>query len=706
MFEGSKKGLIDTKKFRKCVLEKSNTRLGLQINTISEGSGAYLKNATGLINLLDSSYKTSVPSPLYAQQLEGVTLESGRFLCTVEEAINDLIFSTTRGEFFSQNIASFLFPGNRFSQTDSTDVLVRNFYLSIIKAYFGGSTKSNIEDSLEQFIGAPIGLIENYLTDRDLSRDTFDKFKQFTFQVLINADDPRIDDLNLAQKDTEFLLNIIKPAHTYFEANLIFEELLEVFQAGCELIVDEQGLPIVTPDGFETKAKLSPTSICATSHFDLYDYGYEDTRKQCQTKNLLYVENEDIANQAAPRYARSVIGGMWSSSDKSLYHTNKAPLMKETGELADSPSDVEVFVNGTQVTVLEIYALSGVVKLASIPNITDTVTINYWYGKGVTTTLNTNDLDTVLNNWNENSTEYPYKSVLWPAEDFTSDAPEPLQNNYTYKGFDLFYSSVLNCPETLLYNEFNLRNRLNDALPFNSLVLDTYHTTLGEDTSLIPKSLDKTDKWNRLNLQALALTKPCHKLTVKEDKILGEIHKTLYHPFFSALEIENTTNNGQEELVSSVCEQDTFSLDFDFSNSAAENLEKLKSYDHFHTNIHEANSEYVLNGENHGQVHIRIDDLQSETVTPVLEDMDTLDMNLFEKEYYQNPWFITNDTEANDTGEVLPGTRLDDGNIEVVYTYGYNPPFTLTEPSDLLTKQPPVLNVSTPFLTHIDIHPI
>ena len=134
-FGGNTNGFTDTKSFRRCVLEKANQRLGLIIKTLAEGNGSQVSKDLGMINLLDSTYKSDVPSTIYAMHLKAVAFESGRFLCTSADVGDDIIFDSTRGEYLSQNIASFLFPKNRFSQTTSTDEAVRNFYLSIVEPF-------------------------------------------------------------------------------------------------------------------------------------------------------------------------------------------------------------------------------------------------------------------------------------------------------------------------------------------------------------------------------------------------------------------------------------------------------------------------------------------------------------------------------------------------------------------------------------------
>jgi len=562
-FGGNTKGFRDTKEFRKTVLEKANTRLGLIVKSLSDGeNGTYVPKDRGMLGLLDSSYKADVPSTNYAMHLKAIALESGRFLCSLKEVTDDIIFDTTRGEYLSQNIASFLFPSQRFAHTTSTDVKVRNFYLSIIEAYFGGSTSSNIQSSLLKFVEVPVGIVENFLLAR--SDSTMDSIiNKFTFDINITVDDERVKDVNQLQSDIEFLLNIIKPAHTTYSTKFIFSELFDTFSKGCILVTDGNGNPLITHDGFETKVKTSTTSICEVFHFDTHDYYYEDFRKRCSGENYLAVENEVVQSvedgvlqwQASPRLAESKVGGTWTSADPAMFHAKFGPFGKEDGSLADSPADIQVYVNGVRVEVDQIFPLSATFKLRDIPAETDLVTVSYYYLRQYIGALITNNTDSVINNWRNQGTELNYKTVLFPSG-YSIEEKIPLEKSYRYKGFNLFNSSVLNDALTLNMNELSLRNRLNDYDVFKShgYDQDIYATTLNDGEELFPRSLDKQDVWRRLPFQEFRLNNNEFIMNNREDRLYGELHYESYHPFYSALEYEYLDNGGESDLLNSICE--------------------------------------------------------------------------------------------------------------------------------------------------------
>ena len=594
-FSGGSGGFKDTKTFRICILNQANKRLGLIVRTIEEGNGTLVSKQQGMLGLLDSTYKSDVPSTNYAMHLKSIAFESGRFLCTTDQVRDDIYFDSVRGEFISQNIASFLFPYNRFPTTDSTDTQVRNFYLSIVKAYFGGSTKNNITESLIKFTnGVSIGIVENFLLAR--TDGTLDPVvNKFLFDVNINVDDPRIKDVNKLQQDVEFLLSIIKPAHTTFTTRLIFNEFFDTFRKGCIPVLDDEGNPLVTHDGFDTKLKQASTAICDTIHLDLFDYFYEDMRKPCGVpqvvtipSELIYYEDVNRVNsnqfQASPRVAYSTKGGSEDISSTFIYHTKYGPFANDIGDLASEITDIEVLVDGEPVEVLEIFPLSAAFRIGEEISLGQEIRCTYKVIQDYSGALITNNLDSVINNWKNLATEHNYKTVLsptgWKPINENPDNPGGIsiwESKYKYKGFDLFNSSVFNNALTLNFNEYGLRGRSNDADVFKSFEYDSgnYITTLNEDTPLMPVSLDLKDKWRRLPHQHIRMNNLEFNMNTTEDRLFGEIHHSSKHPFYSALEVEEIDNDGEKGYLQSVCEDPVAGLKIDFSRKFEEEIPKI-----------------------------------------------------------------------------------------------------------------------------------
>lgn len=554
-FIGNSNGFLDSKIFRKCVLANTNDRLGVIIRTLSEGNGTQTNKTQGLLGMLDSNYKSDVPSTKYAMHLKAIAFESARYLCSSGGYNSDQIFVSTKGEFLYQNIGSFLFPGEQIPQTNDTDVIVRSFYLSIIESYFGGATKTNIEKSLYKFTGTSVILSENFeLAKVNESLDSV--VSQFVFNVNVDTSDPSIKDVNRLKADIKFLLDLIKPAHTVYQTNFIYKE--EFF---------------------------SESSVLEDFTLDFYDYKYEDLRKK-DTNLYSFLINNEIAQredktnnvfQASPRVVKTRDQSFLKDSDPSVFHTRHGPIGKQGGQLATEVTDISVFVNGVQVDVLEIYPLSGSFKLSFIPAQTDLVTVTYYYLMKYMGELITNNFDSLLNNLG-NAGEFPYKTVLFPSVN-TSTGTEikQLLTSYRYKGYDLFNTSILNDPLNLNFNEVGTRNRINDYHVFKSLGYDQgeYNTTLQENMSLVPMSLDKKDVWRRLPYQELRLNNNEFIMNNPEDRMFGEIHYDSVHPFYSAIEIDSVNNGGQIGIVSSIFEDPTSPMELKFNPFIEPDLTKI-----------------------------------------------------------------------------------------------------------------------------------
>ena len=308
-------------------------------------------------------------------------------------------------------------------------------------------------------------------------------------------------------------------------------------------------------------------------HFDTHDYYYEDFRKVCPGSNYLKIEDEIVQEvtpegsfrQASPRWAQSILGGTWDTSDPYKFHTRFGPFGKEDGSLADSVTDIQVYVNGVRAEVTEIYPLSASFKLWALPPDDALITVTYYYLKKYVGALITNDVDSVINNWKNQATELNYKTVLFPSG-YSIEEEVPLEKRYRYKGFNLFNSSVLNDALTLNMNELSLRNRMNDYDVFKSHGYDEdiYATTLVDGQELVPRSLEKQDVWRRLPFQEFRMNNNEFVMNNREDRMYGEMHYDSYHPFYSALEYDILDNGGTADLVQTICEDSKNGMMIDF----------------------------------------------------------------------------------------------------------------------------------------------
>ncbi len=132
------------------------------------------------------------------------------------------------------------------------------------------------------------------------------------------------------------------------------------------------------------------------------------------------------------------------------------------GQIADSPSDVEVSVNSTEVSVDAVFGLLGAVVLTNKPGPTDTVTIDYDYlGNPPTQIQRLNSPEFNLNQvGNLGITGLPghkYRAratLLDPSDPLpTVRSPAlPQRTGWKYKMFERGYTACLNDPNTLLLN--------------------------------------------------------------------------------------------------------------------------------------------------------------------------------------------------------------------------------------------------------------
>lgn len=136
-----------------------------------------------------------------------------------------------------------------------------------------------------------------------------------------------------------------------------------------------------------------------------------------------------------------------------------------TGEVADSPSDVVVRVNGIIWPAQAVLGLRGQVVLGVAPDPGDTVTVDYsWIRDPTVEVRGLNSKDFRLNNWttnlgNQNPTQhtYRYRNVLttpavFQPSDVLAPLTQPLLRQLYYRAYERAYSAVLNDPNLLLLN--------------------------------------------------------------------------------------------------------------------------------------------------------------------------------------------------------------------------------------------------------------
>jgi hypothetical protein len=135
------------------------------------------------------------------------------------------------------------------------------------------------------------------------------------------------------------------------------------------------------------------------------------------------------------------------------------------GQIADSPADVTVRVNGSPVTPLSVNGLLGQVVLSAIPAPTDSVVVDYsWVDNPTVEFRALNALEFRLNSWNRDQGQiapsqhiYRYNNVLttpslYQQGDVQAWLDQPLAREMHYRAYERAYSALLNDPNLLLLN--------------------------------------------------------------------------------------------------------------------------------------------------------------------------------------------------------------------------------------------------------------
>jgi hypothetical protein len=178
-----------------------------------------------------------------------------------------------------------------------------------------------------------------------------------------------------------------------------------------------------------------------------------------------------------------------------------------TGQIADDPSDVSVYVNSTPASVDAVFGLLGAVVLTTKPSPSDNVKIDYDFIVDPPVKFKRlNSFEFVLNQFgNDNiigfsNHEYKARSYLIDPIEFDLDiqsAYKIKQIGWKYKGYERAYTATLNDPNSLLLN-----------VPYNNIVYPILNEYISEITvKYDPVSLPQNaiDPWKFEGVGILSL---------------------------------------------------------------------------------------------------------------------------------------------------------------------------------------------------------
>ena len=201
-------------------------------NTIVEKGTAYNRALvvraqalfTNLLNLLPSSYISTVQGPNYTEELKAVAVELARLELALEAVSYDADFRYTRTEFLYQTVGYLVYLNGKLPKVSFDDVEFRSFLLKVIGIYFRGSVPAALKDAIALFFTDRVTVYENFILVRQ-GASGLDISDQFGFQIDLDAPDgafpPNFFD---NQENVRQLLDIIRPAHTLFRIRVVFTD--------------------------------------------------------------------------------------------------------------------------------------------------------------------------------------------------------------------------------------------------------------------------------------------------------------------------------------------------------------------------------------------------------------------------------------------------------------------------------------------------
>ncbi len=208
---------------------------------------------TTLLNLLPSTYVSTVQGPNYTNELKAVAVEISKIELALEDIESDSGYSNTRSDFLYSIIGYLVFLNGRLPRTQFDDLEFKRFLLSVIKIYFQGSIPTSIKEGVNLFTSEDVTVTENYKLIR-AGASGYDISDQFGFQIDLIGAAP--GDVFAIDANIRLVLDIIRPAHTLFRIRYIFDDTYEPNPEN--------------PD--------SPGSIIDRYRWRLANYYYEDFR--------------------------------------------------------------------------------------------------------------------------------------------------------------------------------------------------------------------------------------------------------------------------------------------------------------------------------------------------------------------------------------------------------------------------------------------
>lgn len=250
---------------------------------------------------------------------------------------------------------------------------------------------------------------------------------------------------------------------------------------------------------------------------------------EAHRQNHFIHSNPDILDRITATPVKAVTGTYPDSLTGPFTWTLKDPRY---GQFADDPSDVDVIVNGSPVSVDAVFGLIGAIVLSNKPTHGNTVSVNYDYVKNPPSKfLRLNSPEFVLNQ--EGVTNYagiPDHRYSSRSHLVTSvDGPpafspfQPLRRGWKYKALERAYTAGLNDSASLLLNVPT--NKTSFPVLFETIP----EVTIKYDPATLPQN--SADPWTLEGDGTLSLALGGTTLTIVDTNIQTGVNSL--PPFFS-----------------------------------------------------------------------------------------------------------------------------------------------------------------------------
>jgi len=196
-----------------------------------ESKGLAHDTFNNLLKLLPSNYRSDILGPNYTQFMKSFACESARGEISGDIIKDDLTYTLTRSEFLFQKLGVEIHEVDPvFFPPTENDEEYRRFLLSLQTILLGGSTKESLRAGGQLWAESlKVNVVELFQAPGSSVTDTHMWF----YEVFIPANILELDvNLGVVVNGLNLMAKLIKPAHTLFQVNLIYQEFVRS-EDGC-----------------------------------------------------------------------------------------------------------------------------------------------------------------------------------------------------------------------------------------------------------------------------------------------------------------------------------------------------------------------------------------------------------------------------------------------------------------------------------------